>query len=54
MESFKYLSSEWAQEAYQEMAQFHSLAYPDCPGNCPTHYILSGLKSALAKAKGAP
>lgn len=43
---------EWAQEAHQEMVQFHSLAYPDCAGNCPTHYIIAGLKAAIKKAKG--
>ena len=43
---------EWAKEAYNEMDQFHSTAYPDCAGGCPTHYIIAGLKSAIQKAEG--
>ena len=38
---------EWAREAREEISAFHDLAYPTCRGNCPTHYLLDGLRLAL-------
>ena len=38
---------EWAKEAFYEIRGMHDLAYAKCRGNCPTHYILDGLRHAL-------